>query len=313
MYRPVQHAGDVVEVPRLVFSKLTSPDASDARFRVALYVLSEGGATCEQAAKALRIEKNTVEKALVFWEGAGLLWQEAAKEPEQPPHDKRVRMTTRQTTEAGRANPRLGELLGELQRVFGGVISAQDINIFVTLYAQDAFDPGMILLAASDTVSRGATRASYVEKMLFTWRREGINDYAAADRHLRLLAARKVREKEVAALMGLKEDPFTVKEKKKISSWYEEYNYGIEMISAARTAAGEKCNDVLYLSGILKKWYAKGYTTARDVQQGDTNKNVRIQGSRQGILPQDDVLMQQEAYVSMQKTQRHTTKGRPTK
>lgn len=280
MYKTVQNTGDSLPVPQLVFAKLSAPGGDDVRFRVALFALLQGNVDADGVATALRISRHAAEKALEYWEGSGLLEKEAAPstEPALPSPPTRRRLTTREATEAGNQDPMLGQMVTEVQRIFGGVVSPGDINVLLTLNVVDGIPADLILLAAGHFAAKGVYSARYLEKTLRAWKRDGITDYAAAEEYLKKLALREKREGEVASLLGLPADGFTLAEKRRIASWYEEYGYSKKMLEAARLAAGDKQNDVAYLTGILKKWYAKGYKTPRDVQNQSETRNLRVQG-----------------------------------
>ncbi len=297
MYRVVQNTGDMQAVPRLLFSKLTAPGADEARFRVALYVLGQGGGEVAEIAAALRLQRKDVEKALVYWEGAGLLENEEASAPAAPPVSPRRRLSMPQVTAAGQSDARLGMMLAELQRIFGGVLSESDVVIFVTLYAADKIPADLLLTAATHCVADGKINARYIEKVVLSWQRQGITDAEAADRFLQQEALRAQREELVVGMMGLSGNPFTLAEKRRIAEWFEGYGYGREMIEAARLAAGDKQNEVRYLGAILKKWNSKGYRTPRDVQDAGENRNLRVQSSRTGKA--EDMLRDIAEYVPM--------------
>lgn len=277
MYRPVNSAGDTIGVPQLVFSRLSASGGTEACFRVALYILANYPATAQDIATALHLPTRQVEAALSYWEGAGLIARDAEVETPIPQPQKRQVLTTRQAVAAGRENPELAWLLEELQRLFGAVLGQSDVNLFVTLYAQDGFEAELILLASALAKAENAQRkAAYTQRILFNWREMDITDCTTADRYLCLLNERETNEKALAKAMGLEWDPFSRADKKKIAIWFEEYGYDLDMMEAARLTAGDKRNSVAYLSGILKKWHGKGYRTPRDVQQGDENRNIRV-------------------------------------
>lgn len=303
MYRPVKNTGDTVAVPQLLFSKLSAPGAGEARFRVALFLLASGGATADEAAQALRLRPAEVERALNYWEGAGLIERDTPAQADALPPPRQKRLTIHETTRAGEADPTLAMLLKELQRIYGGVIGPKATSLFASFYVQDGFAADLILMAASYAAAKGITSAKYVESTLENWRRSGVNDAAAADRQLKLMAEREANEKELAELMGLPDDPFTLAEKRKIAQWFEEYGYGLDMIGAARLAAGDKRNEVKYLAGILKKWHAKGYQAPRDIRQEDGGSNLRVQSSRRAAAPQEDMLAQATGYVPLKRRQ----------
>ncbi len=293
MYRPAQYNGDSVAVPQLVFARLTFPDAGEARFRVALYLLQNGECDAARVADALRLSRAEVERELAYWEGAGLL--ERVDTPDGPalPAEKAPRrqyMTTAEVNTAAGADPVLGAMMQELQRIFGGMVGRRDQEIFCTLYTRDGFAADFILTAAVYCQSQGKTGALRVERALFDWQKQGIEDAHAADQHLKLLAARQARCAQVAALLGVAEAGLTLGERRAIAKWDEEYGYGDEMLELARLHAGDKQNDVKYLSSILKRWQGKGYRTTRDVQRAEEGRNLRVQGPAETPARGRDIL-----------------------
>lgn len=282
MYKVVKANGDSVAVPRLVFAKLGAKGADEARFRVALYLLEQGQAQVADIVRALRIVESQVRDALSFWEGAGLLEQTAeAAEPELPRVvPKREHLTQDEVNAAGVADPKVGFLVTEMQRILGGTLSPKDMIVYATLYQKDELPVEMILLVCKYFVGLGQRQARYHEQVLLNWKREGIADYAAADNHLRKLAKRERRYRDIAALLERQPESLSLAEKKRIDAWHEEFHYSREMLEAARHAAGERAGDILYLHSILKKWNSKGYRTKRDVMAAGENRNLRVQGGK---------------------------------
>lgn len=303
LYRPVEHFGDSVPVPQVIFSKLTAPGANDARFRVALYALSETEVTAAKAARALSLKEREVERALEYWEGAGLLERVGLNETQQLPvlPVAKQRLDSASILEAGQKDPTVGVLCNELQRIIGGVISRRQMEIFACLYIQDGYPVDLIMMAASHCATIGKVNASYIEQVLQTWRREGIRDSDSADRYLRLLEQRAQREREVAELMRMQDPAFSLAEKKRIAQWFEEYRFSVEMVQAARLVAGDKENEVRYVGAILKKWHSKGYRNLRDMQMGENNHNIRVQTQQETPAGGGDDLLVQSAYVPMRR------------
>lgn len=302
MYRLIDQTGDALAVPRLVFSRLTAPGGDDVRFRVALYLIENQQADAATIARELRIPRvSTVQQALNYWEGAGLVQQQEAPPPEPDlPVPVRQRLTTQQIAAAAQTNKALGGMITELQRIFGGVVSQADINVFLTLHLSDELPADLVLTAASHCAAQGKCSARYIEKLLLNWRREGITDALAADRYLKLLDERALHEQQVGTLLGIPKDAFTAAEKKRIARWFEEYAFSTDMLEAAKFAAGSRSTEINYLDGILKKWHAKGYTSPRDLQREGPN-NLRVQGPQPSARPEDDALASLTEYVPLKK------------
>ncbi len=302
LFRLVQSTGDTVPVPQLIFTRLAAAGASEARFRVVLYALTADELSTSKIAAALSLKERDVEKALEYWEGAGLLERVAPSAPADIPviKETRRRLTSIEVLEAGKNDPTIGILCAELQRIFGGVISQKQMDMYAELYIQDEYPVDLIMMAATHCAGLNKISAAYVGQVLQSWRREGIQDCQSADRYLKLLETRREREQQVAELLRMQTPAFTLTERKRIAEWFEVFHYNIEMIQAARLAAGEKQDEIRYLGAILKKWYAKGYKNLRDVQMGETNHNLRVQAQQVAVAPEEDLLMQ-AAYVPMRR------------
>lgn len=300
MYRAIKGNGDSRLVPQLVFAKLMAPGADEARFRVALYALTQPELDVKQVAGALHIRQQDAKSALEYWEGVGLLERTHTDAAPVEPLQRR-RMNTQEANQAATGDKTLQKMRCEIERVFGGVVSQSDYNIFTTLYAEDNMPADLILLAATHSAAQGKLSARYIEKVLLGWRRDGITTYQQADAYLQTLARRMRREKKVAAMLGVPEDSFTLAERRKITAWYEEYGYSSKMIETARLAAGGHAGDIAYLNGILKKWHGKGYQTPRDVQQGGENRNIQVSSTRAPVAQEDDILQNVQAYVPLRR------------
>ncbi|MFV0350705.1 MAG: DnaD domain protein [Oscillospiraceae bacterium] len=290
MYRVAAEQGDSIAVPQLVFARLLAP-GNEARFKVALYCLQKKEASADDVAEALRMKLPEAEKALEYWEGAGLLEKQEDAQTVETVISPRRRLSTREVTTAASKDNRLGQMVQELQHLFGGVLSPSDICIVVTLYTADGIPAEMILLCASHIAGKGIFSARYLEKLALSWWRDGIRSAADVDDYLCQLAKQEKLEKQVAEKLNISAEGLTVAEKKHIIRWFNEYGFDMEMIQNAQAHAGQRGDDIKYISGILKKWYAKGYKAPKDVRQAGEGHNVRVQGSRAFIPPEEDILL----------------------
>lgn len=279
-YKIKENTGDAVPVPQLVFAKLGTPDAGEARFRVALFLLAKGRCEAAEVSRALHIRPAEAEKALHFWEGAGLLEQEAGEAygeaPEVAPAP-RTLLSPEKVRSLAAGDPTLGALVKEMQYTTGSLLGHADVSRLFTLYDVDKFPADLILMAAHQCAVEKKGGMVQVERRLFLWRREGIACCEDADRYLKLQQQRAENEEKTAKLLGMAQPVFTLAERRRIAKWYEEFHFGQDMIEAARMAAGEKQNDVKYLHKILEKWHAQGLNSPRQLQQAQGATNLRVQ------------------------------------
>lgn len=277
-YCLAENNGDSIAVPRLVFQKLA--DARADWVRVALYVLDTGDLEPASIARALRLRGEAAAKdALMFWRGAGLLADAPTLiEPVQEAAPTRKHLTTPEVTAVADGDANIAALVQECQRLMGEVITQADINILVSMYVSDNMPVDMILLGVAYFASKGKRSARYIERALLGWQRDGIETGEQTELYLQQLAKREEYERRVAALLGLAAPNFTKAERGLIASWYEQLGYEDDIISEAISYAGEK-NSVRYVAGILRKWYAKGYKTLRDVIHASADAMQNVQPS----------------------------------
>lgn len=123
--------------------------------------------------------------------------------------------------------------------------------------------------------------------------KKNITTMDAADRYLQDLYRGNRHVQEVAALLGYGkgEPPFGFAQKAAITSWYEKYGFGTEMVRlAAQIGGGEKGRSIPYINAILRSWYAKGYRTVRDIEEQEP-ANLQPFDFSNPIAPEDDILL----------------------
>lgn len=297
MYQLSMEAGDFITVPQVVFSKLTT-SAEDFRFKVALYIVMKKQVDVQDITLALKITKKQAEKALEYWCGAGLIEEVIHQAPSTEQKHIRKILSTSEVAKISCNDPKIGNMLEELQTLYGGLIGSKDINIFVTLYAVDKIEAGLILLAAGYCISRGYKSARYIQKVLFTWRDQGIENCADADAYLCLISKREGNEKEIAEILEISIE-FTLAERRRIAEWYEQFEYTKDMIIAAKNVAGDKSDNIGYIHSILKKWFARGIKTPQELEAVNTGHNIRSQTKNTVIVPEEDILMNHSTYIPL--------------
>lgn len=278
IYRLKPQHGDSIAVPQLVFSRLGTTE--ELSVRVALYVLATHVTDPAAIASDLKLRsRQSAERALAFWAGAGLL-EQIDDNAQKPPSEPAVPMTWQQIAEASRTDPMISAIIECAQTAFGRALSHGDMQKLVALYTCDGIHPEVLLLCISYLACKGKRTVGAVSHELKAWQAEGVSTGEEADAYLQKLAAREKHEQFVCALLKLQPEDLTLGGKKAIARWYENYGYDDDMISEAALQAGAK-RDVWYLNGILKSWQAKGLRTIHDVRGGGAvqspeSRNLRV-------------------------------------
>ena len=295
-YRLAKNNGDTVAVPSLLLRHLACTDGN--QLRVALAILRDGEVRRSALAQEFSqlLDDAELERILIYWTGAGLLVGERGSTPTPTPAKpapKPPRLSSREVAAAALEDPQIPVLITESQNLLGSLLGEADSNLLVSLYLQDGLPVDLILTGIAHFVGKGKRSVRYIARVLLSWYGEGIRSCADLERHLALLALRERCETEVAEILDAPVSSFTTGERTLIARWYEEYGYGREMIEAACQRAGEK-RSARYLNGMLKKWYAKGYRTPRDLEaEGPAN----IQEAGREITPERDLLLRNPDYT----------------
>lgn len=270
--------GDTIAVPQLVFSKLEN--AEEANVRVALYILATGVCDPVQIASDLKLRsKQTAERALLWWAGAGLL--EQVLDPAVPaPPPKAPAMTWQEIAAASRTDPMISSLIECVQTSFGCNLSHGELQKLVSLYLQDGFQPDVMMLCVTYLASKGKRTIAALRHALKVWEADGVTTGEEADQYLQLLSLRETRDALVASVLSISLDDLTLGDRKAIIRWYESYGFDDSMMSEAALQAGNK-KTVWYMNSILKSWYGKGLRSVHDVRgsgavSAQDNHNVRV-------------------------------------
>ncbi len=271
-YKLNTNLGECVELPVLVLNRLTQ--ATEGAVRTALYIVKNKTVDAEKIASALGLSAQEVETALIFWLGAGLLSSDEIVSPAvstAPAVAKRApRLSQREVVAASQKNPDIAILLEECQNLLGEVISPADMTILASLHLSDGLPIDLILTGISHFVQEGKRSIRYIERRLLSWQKEGITTCEAAERYLTLMEQRSLRETIVADMLGLSANEFTVAERARIATWYEDFNYNDDMIEQAALRVGAN-KTIKYLNGILRKWHSQNIRTIKDIKDEPQN------------------------------------------
>ncbi len=260
-----QNLGESMPLPLLVVDRLQQAPADGVR--IALYILKTGSAVQSEICAALGLLPETVEKALLFWAGAGLIHETGTVEtPVQ-----RRRLTHGQVAFAAQNNPDIAGIITTAQAITGGPLSPADTAILITLHMEDGLPEDLILAALAHFTGGGKSSVRYTERRLLSLATEGVDNLLSFEIYLRQEEMRRERRAFVASLLGLDEGTFTAAATNSIDLWYEGYGYGDGMVEQAALRCGLN-NTVKYMNGILRNWYKTGVRTPAEIP--DTGANI---------------------------------------
>lgn len=257
-----------------------------------LYILRQGGLYApEKAAQALAWDQARVERAFQSLSHLGLTCGGAPAAPakvilepaEEPPH-----YALEEVRERGEADKAFSDLLVEVQRILGRVLSGPDLLILFGIYDHLALPPEVILLLVNHCVEQLRRRYGEgrrlslrsLEKSAYQWAKQGIRSLEEAERYLQAQAARQTELAKVRAVLGIRDRQLAPSESRFISSWLE-MGYGAEVLELAydRTVLGTGGLSWKYMDSIVKSWHSKGLKSLDQIREKDGNTRP---GAQQG-------------------------------
>ena len=273
--------GGVVSMTAAAADRLVKGGNGDAAL-LYLHLLRRGGLfEAEAARKALGWTDARVQETYRALAGLGLVRPDAdlspasaPPKPESPP-DYTAADIAREM-EGGGVFP---QLVRELERRLGKVLSPADLKMLYTIYDFLALPAEVILLLTTwcteETERKYGPgrkpRMSQLRKEAFLWKRLGVDTPEAADAHVRHLSALRDRERSLLPRLGIAGRAPVEGERKYLASWVE-LGFDDETIALAyeRTVMKKGALNWAYMNSILKSWHQKGLHTRKQVEEGDS-------------------------------------------
>lgn len=284
-------------LPELSEKVILEADALSLRL---LALISSGHTSDTELLSLLGIDEKKLNKALTYWEKAGVLVRvnapqkieniakpteekqpqnvEIEKNSAKPKKRSRTREVSLYTDEefenvlAGRAD--LAYLIDEAQNALGKPLFQNDSKLLVSIAEDFGFDDEfmMLLLAYCRRIEKKSMR--YVEKVAATLYDLGIKEPKELNEYLRQQEKEYLFEKTVRGIFGLGGRAFTTKEKAFLSAWSDTYQFDKEMLQKAYdiTIGATSKPSLPYANSILERWYAEGIKTPADLEAAAEKK-----------------------------------------
>ncbi len=281
----VNYGNGVIVLPAAVADVIGSAKKTDVCILVAL--LADITADSESVAQKCGVTAETVERAIAFWRGAGVIsfCEEKKEEKIAPAVEKTKPKSTKQGKRAD-----LGELpsyssseiagmvesdrdialmIDECERALGKIFRVGEIAKLIALRDYLGFAPDYIIALCEHCAKIGKNTVRYLETTAVALYDDGITHKETLDEHLRRAQEKHDIEIQIRSLFGMNMTrALTAKEKKLIEEWTVTYGYGIEIIRLAYeiTVDTIKEPNLNYAGGILGRWYASELKTEDDIK-----------------------------------------------
>ncbi len=285
----VNYGNGVIVLPASVSDVIGSAKKTDICILVAL--LADITADSESIAQRCGVTAETVERAIAFWRGAGIISvceEKIDGTKAVAPAAETEKPKAKSTKQGKRAD--LGELpsyssteiagmvesdrdialmIDECERALGKILRVGEIAKLIALRDYLGFAPDYIIALCEHCAKIGKNTVRYLETTAVALYDDGITDKDTLDEHLRRAQEKHDIEIQIRALFGMNMTrALSAKEKKFIDDWTVTFGYGMDIIKLAYeiTVNTIKEPTLNYANGILQNWYASELKTEDDIK-----------------------------------------------
>ncbi len=287
-----EYGRDACVLPKIDEKVLMRAGKTELRLLLALAsdprLLSDFEERADALALEMKVARNTLDNALSFWIGAGVISTsdksvaegKAAEEIKLALPKVKVtelpEYTREEFTEVLEHRRELKGLIEEAQAVLGKVLNITEAGLLVSISEGLGLDDEYILNLLAYCKSIGKSNLRYVEKTAVSFYDKGICTAGALAEHLRMLDKLSSAEGKIRGIFGMGERAFTAKESKFISDWINVYGFDFDVIKKAYedTVNATSKPSLNYANRILESWYSEGLRTLSDVQSFREKRNV---------------------------------------
>ena len=247
--------------------------ASDARLR------ADYTAEADRAAAEAGVTRAELDRALSFWQGAGLIDVEQEEQaeveltrtvPAAPPAEKKQERenvlphyTTEQLTTLLETRAEAKSLVDAAQQTFGKMFTTMEVNIVLGMMDYLALEEEYILILLAWCASKDKKSMRYAEKMAISLWDEGIREAGNLHNYLRRRDETEALRGQLRKLFGAEGRTLTTKEKSAFGRWIDEFGYGMEMVTPAYEMTVDAIGkaSIPYTDSILSRWHSAGINT----------------------------------------------------
>lgn len=264
------------EIPDIFFTEYL-PETKSEFVKVYFYILFLSKYNSEikinDLSKTLGLDFPTVQDAIKYWEGRGLLIKNPngyalanLQEIElNKLYNPKVSLAP-ETIEKNAENQYRAKVMDSINsQFFSGTMSPSwyaDIDLWFEKYG---FDEQVMLALFNYAYDNRALHRNYIQTVADAWNKENIKTFNDLDLYFERREKINVLKKNIAKKLNLSRN-LTAYDEEYILKWHETYQYPIEIIEIAlKKAATKNSISFEYIDKLLSDWHEKGLTTISDV------------------------------------------------
>lgn len=298
----LNYGNGVINLPEALLPRLSKMNGDF--IKVLVCIANGKQPTKEKLAAEAGCDILTVEQALAYFEGAGILEtvevtsrkKSTSKEaqnpnpspapvPESAPTPVTVdsaaavtptpatlpRYSTEELVALLEKRRELASLVDECTRIFGKVFSTHETSILLGIVDYLCVDSDYLLLLMAHCVKIGKKSVRYLEKLAFSLYDDGVTSLSELEECLKKREALNEMEGKIRTLFGISGRALTTKERRLIDAWLFTYHYGMDIITRAYEITVDAIGkaSIPYTNSILERWAAAGLHTMAEIDAAE--------------------------------------------
>ncbi len=267
----------VFVMPKSVIGYLKNAKKSEAKLIMYLFALQGENFDIEKCAKDLCETKESINAALSFWRGTGVISQRddgeiktavpQKKQEIQAPKEETY--TTSDVADALKNDAEFKELVSFAEHILGTLLNSAKVAKLLYLYDNLGMQADVIMGIIAHCVSEDKKSIRYIEKCAQGIHEDGVVTYKELETYLAQKRRYKSFEGKVKNIIGAQDRALTSKEKSLIKMWESQYKSDISLVEYAyeMTISAISKPSVSYMSKILESWSLEGIDTVEKAMQ----------------------------------------------
>ena len=291
--------GSSVCMPAAAAKKLISSGRGDAALCYLHILLNDGIVDAEAIEKSAKLSVDAVKSALLELNAMGILRPDDTCVSIELPHEDAAPpdYTMEDIQNALTSTPSFSDLVSDIQEKLGKKLTTEDLRHLLTICDHLQLPHDYVLLLVTYCINETKKRSSgsrlptmrYIEKVAFSWEKEGITTYEDCIRHIAELDARLSAEAEYAAALQISDRRLTPSERRYVSGWIA-MGFAPDIVAMAYdiTVFRTGRRSWNYLDSILKRWHAKNLRTKEQIEKSELQEKKKNTSIRAPAKPVRD-------------------------
>ena len=185
-------------------------------------------------------------------------------------------------------------LIEETEVILGKNLRTWEADVLINLHDVDGMPVDVIVMVLQYAVARERATIRYIETTAQNWMEEGVDTIEKAEQKIRQIGAAHSAWKKISTLLRIDARKPSAREEEYVLRWKEQWQMSDELIILSY----DRCVDATgkmsfaYMNKIFFRWHSEGYTTAKQVEEGEATPvrtGKQSAGKKEKSMPSFDL------------------------